>query len=176
MGRISYTKSTDGTSADVIDVNAPLDTIYNEFNGNIDGTNMKSDITLTNLTVGGTLTVGTDAVSIYGGTFRSAGFTSTITGASGSFTPALTASIFTVTALGAAATIAAPSGTPVDGYGFMLRIKDNGTPRALTWNAIYRAIGITLPTTTVANKTMYIAMRYNGVDSKWDVLSVARES
>ena len=83
---------------------------------------------------------------------------------------------FNVTALAAAATFAAPSGTPVDGNSLIIRIKDNGTARALTWNAIYRAIGVSLPTTTVISKTMYIAARYNAADSKWDVIAVGREA
>ena len=45
-----------------------------------------------------------------------------------------TADIYAVTAQAAAATIAAPSGTPTNGQKLTLRIKDNGTARALTWN------------------------------------------
>jgi len=83
---------------------------------------------------------------------------------------------FTVTALAAGATFSAPSGTPADGNYLTIRIKDNGTARTLAWNAIYRAIGVTLPTTTVVNKTLYLGLRYNGADSKWDVLAVAQEA
>lgn len=83
---------------------------------------------------------------------------------------------FNVTALAAAATFAAPSGTPVDGNSLIIRIKDNGTARTLAWNAIYRALGVVLPTTTVVNKTMYVGCRYNGADSKWDVIAVNREA
>lgn len=83
---------------------------------------------------------------------------------------------FTVTALAAGATFAAPSGTPVNGNKLLKRIKDNGTARTLAFNAIYRAIGVTLPTTTVINKTMYIASVYNGADSKWDVVYVGSEA
>jgi phenylalanyl-tRNA synthetase beta subunit len=83
---------------------------------------------------------------------------------------------YSVTALAAAATIAAPTGTPLEGQKLTIRIKDNGTARALTWNAIYRIIGVTLPTTTVANKLMYIGCIYNSTDTKWDVVSVAQEA
>lgn len=83
---------------------------------------------------------------------------------------------FTVTALAANATFAAPSGTPVDGNYLTVRIKDNGTARTLAFNAIYRAIGITLPTTTVLSKTLYLTMRYNFADTKWDVLAMAQEA
>ena len=79
---------------------------------------------------------------------------------------------YNVTALAVPATFAAPSGTPVDGQRLLLRIKDNGTARALTWNAIYRVIGVTLPTSTTAGKTIYIDCVYNSADAKWDVMDV----
>jgi hypothetical protein len=90
--------------------------------------------------------------------------------------PGDTTDFYAVTALAANATIAAPSGTPQNGQKLTLRIKDNGTARTLTWNAIYRPIGVTLPTTTTANKTIYVGMIYNSADSKWDVVSVAKEA
>lgn len=82
---------------------------------------------------------------------------------------------FYVTALAAAAEFAAPSGTPVNGNSLVIRIKDNGTARALTYNAIYRAIGVGLPTTTVISKTMYLGAIYNSASTKWDVLAVQEE-
>lgn len=81
-----------------------------------------------------------------------------------------------VTALAAAATFAVPSGTPANGNTLLIRIKDNGTARALGWNAIYRAVGNTLPTTTVISKTLYVGAKYNSADSKWDVIAVAQEA
>lgn len=84
--------------------------------------------------------------------------------------------LYTVTALAQAATIAAPSGTPTNGQKLVLRLLDNGTGRALTWNAIYRAIGVTLPTTTVANKTHYIGLIYNSADTKWDAVAVVAQA
>lgn len=74
-----------------------------------------------------------------------------------------------ITALAAADAIAAPTGTPTDWQALILRIKDNGTARALTWNAIYRAsTDLALPSTTVISKTMYCEFLYNSADSKWD--------
>lgn len=91
-----------------------------------------------------------------------------------------TADQYNVTALDTAATIAAPSGTPTDGQRLILRMKDNGTPRALTWttgaSGAYRAIGVTLPTTTTANKTIYVGCIYNTADSRWDVVAVSIEA
>ena len=81
-----------------------------------------------------------------------------------------------ITALAANLTIAAPSGTPVQMQPLILRIKDNGTARTLTWNAIFRAIGVTLPTTTVINKTLYVGFLYNSTDSKWDGVLVRQEA
>lgn len=79
---------------------------------------------------------------------------------------------FTITALAQAATFAAPSGTPANGNKLTIRIKDNATARALSWNAIYRAgTDVALPTTTVLSKTLYLGFIYNGVDTKWDLLA-----
>jgi hypothetical protein len=83
---------------------------------------------------------------------------------------------FTITALGEAAEFAAPSGTPANGNVLIIRIKDDATGRALTYNAIYRAVGITLPTTTTASKTTYIGAKYNSADSKWDCIATGTEA
>lgn len=83
---------------------------------------------------------------------------------------------YTVTALAAGATFGAPTGTPTDGQNLVIRIKDNGTARTLAWNAIYRAVGVTLPTTTVISKTLYLGFKYNSADSKWDCLATAQEA
>lgn len=83
---------------------------------------------------------------------------------------------YTVTALAQAATIAAPSGTPTNGQKLIIRILDNGTGRALTFNAIYKVVGVTLPTTTVANKYIYIGCIYSTADTKWHVLAVQNEA
>lgn len=84
--------------------------------------------------------------------------------------------IFGLTALANDITINAPTGTPTNGQKLMLRIKDNGTARALTWNAIYRGIGVTLPATTTISKILYIGMIYNSADTKWDIIAVAEEA
>jgi len=81
--------------------------------------------------------------------------------------------IYTVTALAEAATFGAPTGTPTVGQMLLIRIKDNGTARALAFNAIYRAgTDVILPTTTVISKTMYALFIYNVADSKWDLAEV----
>lgn len=72
--------------------------------------------------------------------------------------------------------LANPSGSAIDGIGMVIRIKDNGTARAISYGSQYRAIGVTLPTTTVINKTLYLACIWNQTDSKVDVLAVAQEA
>lgn len=93
-------------------------------------------------------------------------------------TPAVTGSNFhyTVTALAAGATFGAPTGSPQDGWKMTIRVKDNATARSLAFNSIYRAVGVTLPTTTVISKTLYLDCIYNRVDNKWDVVAVRQEA
>lgn len=81
-----------------------------------------------------------------------------------------------VTALAAAAELQAPSGTPANGNTLVVRIKDDGTARALTYNAIYRGIVADLPDTTTISKTLYMGFFYNSADSKWDLVATAEES
>ena len=83
-------------------------------------------------------------------------------------------------ALANALTINADAGTPTDGQRAVFRIKDNGTARGLTWTTGvskgFRAVGATLPTTTVINKTVYVGCIYNIADSRWDAVAVAQEA
>lgn len=77
-------------------------------------------------------------------------------------------------------TISADSGTPTDGQTVVFRIKDNGSARSLTWTTGvskgFRAVGTVLPTTTVANKVLYVGAIYNTSDVRWDVVAVAQEA
>ena len=83
--------------------------------------------------------------------------------------------IYLITALAAGATFGSPTGTHVQGQKLMYRIKDNGTARALSYNAVFRAVGVTLPTTTIISKTLYLGCIYNATDTKWDIIAVAME-
>lgn len=87
-----------------------------------------------------------------------------------------TADQFVITAQTGALLFNAPGGTPVEGQKLIIRIKDNGTARALTYNAIFRAMGVALPTTTVLSKTLYMGFIYNITDTKWDLVAVAQEA
>ena len=82
---------------------------------------------------------------------------------------------YQLTAMANATTIST-TGTPTAGQKLAIRLKDNGTGRALTWDAVFRAIGVTLPTTTVASKTHYIGCIYNLTDTKWDAVAVGAEA
>lgn len=88
--------------------------------------------------------------------------------------------IYAATAQAEALTISADAGAPVNGQKVIFRIKDNGTARALTWTTgsskAFRAVGVTLPTTTVANKTTYVGCIYNTADSRWDAIAVTTEA
>ena len=80
-----------------------------------------------------------------------------------------------ITAQSGALTINAPTGSPADGQKLVIRIKAVGTS-VITWNAIFRIIGTTLPVSTTANKTIYVGVVYNSLDTKWDVVAVAEEA
>jgi hypothetical protein len=83
---------------------------------------------------------------------------------------------FNLTAQAAGLTVAAPTGTPVDGNKIMFRFLDNGTARGITWNATYTAIGVTLPTTTVISKMLYVGCIYNAANTRWDVIAVTQQA
>ena len=82
----------------------------------------------------------------------------------------------TITAQAEGLTIAAPTGSPVEGQKLIIRIKDDGSARAITFNAIFRALGVTLPTTTVVSKITYLGLVYNSTDTKWDIVATKTEA
>ena len=84
-----------------------------------------------------------------------------------------------MTAQAVALAISAPTGTPVNGQKLTVRLKDNGTARALTWTTTsggWRIIGTTLPTTTVASKVTYVGAIYNSDEVFWDVIAVTTQA
>jgi hypothetical protein len=86
---------------------------------------------------------------------------------------------YSATAQANALTINADSGMPTDGQKMMFRFKDNGSAQTLTWTTglskSFRAIGVTLPTTTVASKTVYVGCVYNTDAVRWDAIAVSQE-
>jgi hypothetical protein len=80
--------------------------------------------------------------------------------------------VYTVTALAQTAVFGAPTGTPTNGQGLIIRVKDNGTARAISFNASYRfSTDLPAPTTTVLSKTFYLGFIWNSADSKWDCIA-----
>lgn len=87
--------------------------------------------------------------------------------------------MYAVTALASDATIAPPSGSPVNGQRLVIRLKAVTSTRNLTWTTTsggYRAIGVTLPATLAASKTMYAVCHYNTDDTYWDVVDIKTQA
>jgi hypothetical protein len=95
---------------------------------------------------------------------------------SSSVTPTATNDEVVITAQAVSLTLENPTGSPVQGQSIMIRIKDSGVAQAIAYGTQYRAIGVTLPTITTANKTLYIGMIYNSTDTKWDILGINQEA
>jgi hypothetical protein len=89
-----------------------------------------------------------------------------------------TTDLYSLTGQAATAAFANPTGTPVNGQRLLVRIKDNGTARSITWGSAYVAGGAALPTTTVANKTMHLGFIYNTDNSlnKWMLIASVTEA
>jgi len=81
-----------------------------------------------------------------------------------------------VYALAEALYVDTPLGIPVASHRMIFRIRDDGTPRALSWSAAYRSLMPPMPSTTVANKLMYIGFTYNADEALWDLLSMVQQS
>jgi len=80
-----------------------------------------------------------------------------------------------ITAQAAGLTVAIPTGTPFLGQKLTINITDNGTARAIAWNAIYNVVGVTLPITTTISKSLYVGCIYNSNTTNWDVVAVKEE-
>lgn len=79
-----------------------------------------------------------------------------------------------ITAQAGALLLNAPSGTPTQGQILLVRIKDDGTSRALTYNSIFRAgTSVTPPTATTISKVLYLEYIYNTVTPTWDLIGYA---
>ena len=86
--------------------------------------------------------------------------------------------VVTITALALAITSMTTnlSGTPTNFQTLIYRILDNGSNRAITWGAKFQAMGIALPTTTVASKVLTVGLIYDTVDAKWGAVASVEES
>lgn len=94
-----------------------------------------------------------------------------------SITPSQSYNQYQVTALAQTLSLVNPTaGNMNAGQPIIFRFKDNGTGRTLSWGTNYRAIGLTLPTVTTANKTLYVGCKWNATDGKVDVIAIAVEA
>lgn len=114
----------------------------------------------------------------HNGAFGAATYTPSVQSvtSSATVTPTFSDDAVKITAQAAGLTLANWSGTAIPMWGMAIRIKDNGTVRAISYGSKYRAIGVTLPTTTVISKTLYLGCIYNADDDKIDVVAVAQEA
>ena len=90
-------------------------------------------------------------------------------------TPTSSNDVVVITAQATGLTLANPTGIFVQGQSLLIKIKDDGTARNITFDTNYRAINTTLPTTTTISKVLYIGIVYNSNDLKWDIVGVALE-
>jgi len=67
------------------------------------------------------------------------------------------------------------TGTPTDGQQFIIRYKDAGVSKALTWTGI-TAIGVTLPTATTVSKWGIVGIIYNSAASQYQAVAVTTEA
>lgn len=94
-----------------------------------------------------------------------------------SLTPLLVAGdIFEITQLRQSLSVYGSLGTTFSGQELLFRIKDNNTSQIINWSEVYRPIGVTMPTSTVAGKWLYVRCIYNSTDAKWDVIDVRQEA
>jgi hypothetical protein len=55
----------------------------------------------------------------------------------------------------------------------ILRIKDNGTARALTWAGGYSNVsGLDTPAATIAGKQLTVGAMYNSATAKWEIQGI----
>lgn len=83
---------------------------------------------------------------------------------------------YEITGQAVAAVFGAPTGTPGDGQKLLYWITDNGTAQDLTWNAIFKAQGITLPTATVLGKLLIVGFMYDATQVKWLGVATSQEA
>lgn len=107
--------------------------------------------------------------------------TSRVTTIVSSATPAINTDncdAVTITVLAVAITSMTSSltGTPTNFQKLLFCIKDDGTPRAITWGASFIAKGVGLPTTTVAGKLMTVGFIYDTVAATWGCVALSQEA
>lgn len=81
-----------------------------------------------------------------------------------------------ITALAEPITFGAATGTIADAARIMFRLLDDGTARALTWDASWRDGGVGLPSATVAGKLMHLGFIYHAGRSAWELVALTVEN
>lgn len=81
-----------------------------------------------------------------------------------------------ITALAVAITSVTATGTPTNFQKLVVRLKDDGTARAITWGASFEAKGVALPTTTTASKVTTVGFIYDSVTAKWGCVASVTEA
>jgi hypothetical protein len=166
---------SDGQTLTASALNGEFNNILSDYNGGITNANISASAAIATSKINVTFPSGTIVGTSDTQTLTNKRITKRVGTVADAATITPTADdsdVYTVTALAQTATIAAPSGTPTNGQTLVIRLLDNGTARALTWNSIYTVIGVTLPTTTTLSKYTYVGCIYNSTSSKWDVLAV----
>jgi hypothetical protein len=91
--------------------------------------------------------------------------------------PDFSNNVVSVNAQAAPLNLANWTGTPVDGWRLVVRIKDNGIAQSLSYAANYRAAAnVTLPKLTTPGKVTVLDCLYNGPDSVIDVINTGSGS
>lgn len=177
---MAQTKITDRQAVQSVDLTAEVAGTLPPGNGGTGTTSLPSNQVL----IGGTSVSGIAASTagyILGtsdGATWSAQALTRINSTTSSATPAInvdTTDQFNITALAAAITsmTSGLTGTPRDGQHLMIRIKDNGTARAITWGTSFVSSGVaTLLATTVVSKTHLIGLIYDSTAAKWVCVAV----
>lgn len=83
---------------------------------------------------------------------------------------------YDITALASNIIIANPTGTPADGQKLIIRILGTTGYTITSFGSAFTPIATTLPTATIANKTLYIGCIYHSATSSWNVVAVAQQA
>lgn len=80
-----------------------------------------------------------------------------------------------VTALATGAAFAAPTGVINNAQKLVVRLKDNGVSRALSWDPVFASGGPALPTATTSGKRTHLGFIYNSGTSEWFLVASATQ-
>jgi hypothetical protein len=86
------------------------------------------------------------------------------------------ANTYVITALAENCSFNNPQAVFGSGQILNIFIKDNGTPRALTWDYQFGALAYDLPTKTSNGSEMFLQFIYNAVDETWYLIQLSNRS